>query len=60
MKLIYLLLFFILLSSIVNAQDFESPYKYKKVVRIGISYESEVTLHTRLITDIAHYYEKEK
>jgi hypothetical protein len=60
MKPIYLLIVFILLACFANSQDYYSNYKYKKVVSIGISIEPKVSLHTKLITDIAHYYETEK
>ncbi|MBS1627720.1 MAG: hypothetical protein JSR09_09225 [Bacteroidetes bacterium] len=60
MKLTVLFTAFILLSNLVKAQDYDHSYKYKKIVRIGFSLEPKVSLHTKLITDIAHYYETEK
>ncbi len=44
-------------SQIIYNYDYS---KYKKVVRIGIYVSPKANLHTRLITDIAHYYEEEK
>ncbi|MBC7652626.1 MAG: hypothetical protein H7101_12850 [Deinococcales bacterium] len=60
-KLIIFLSLLLLSSSGFNQSLFNyDSSNFKKVVRIGIYISPKVNLHTRVITDIAHYYEEEK